>query len=208
MNLIKFTMMLLILVPGMTVAQDSKFRKYQHSTSMDVITGNSYARGCYNAAGVAARIHYTSRKEIDQCDMALNYGAMSLRDRAATLTNRGLIYMALESYDEAIADYSNALKLKPEFGEIHVNIGNVYYLGKVFDKAIEEYTEAIELETTKIHIAHINRGMAYESLGDFDNAETDYRAAAALFPEAALPQVRLDQLLRKKEKQLEGIESS
>jgi tetratricopeptide (TPR) repeat protein len=116
--------------------------------------------------------------------------------------------MALESYDEAIADYSKALKLKPEFGEIHVNIGNVYFLGKVFDKAIEEYTLAIDLETTKIHIAHINRGMAYESLGDFDNAESDYRAAMEMFPNAALPQVRLDQLLRKKEKQLEGIESS
>ncbi len=208
MNLTKLTILLLLLAPGMTVAQDSKFRKYQHSTSMDVITGNSYARGCYNAASVAARIHYTSRKEIDQCDMALNYGVMSLRDRAATLTNRGIIYMALESYDEAIADYSNALKLKPEFGEIHVNIGNVYFLGKVFDKAIEEYTQAIELETTKMHIAHINRGMAYESLGDFDNAEADYRAAMEMFPNAALPQVRLDQLLRKKEKQLEGIESS
>jgi tetratricopeptide (TPR) repeat protein len=175
---------------------------------MDVLTGNSYARSCYQAAGVAARIHYTSRKELLQCDMALNYGAMSLRDRAATLTNRGIIHMALESYDAAIADYSKALALKPEFGEIHVNVGNVYFLGKVFDKAIEEYTRAIDLESTKIHIAYINRGMAYESLGDFNNAETDYRAAIELLPEAALPQVRLDQLLRKKEAGMEGIEDS
>ena len=198
----------MVLLPGMTVAQDSKFVKYQHSTSMDVLTGNSYARSCYQAAGVAARIHYTSRKELLQCDMALNYGAMSLRDRAATLTNRGIIHMALESYDAAIADYSKALALKPEFGEIHVNVGNVYFLGKVFDKAIEEYTQAIDLESTKIHIAYINRGMAYESLGDFNNAETDYRAAIELLPEAALPQVRLDQLLRKKEAGMEGIEDS
>jgi tetratricopeptide (TPR) repeat protein len=165
---------------------------------MDVITGNGYARDCYRAASIAARIHYTSSKEVDNCNMALNYGAMSLRDRAATLTNRGIIFMSLEDYEKAIQDYSAALNLKPEFGEIYVNIGNVYFLGKVFDKAIEQYTQAIDMETTKIHIAHINRGMAYESLGDFDSAETDYRMAMELFPEAALPQVRLDQLLRKK----------
>ena len=208
MNLFKVFIILMILVPGMTIAQDSKFERYQHSTSMDVITGNSYARTCYRAAGIAARIHYTSKKELMACDMAMNFGAMSLRDRAATLTNRGIIYMALENYESAIKDYSDALKLKPEFGEIHVNIGNVYFLGKVFDKAIEEYTTAIELETTKIHIAHINRGMAYESLGDFDNAETDYRLVMELFPDAALPQVRLDQMLRKKEKIQEGIENT
>lgn len=208
MKLRNIIIMLLVLAPGMTIAQDSKFEKYRHSTSMDVVTSNSYARNCYRAAGVAARIHYTSRKELLQCDLALDFGAMSLRDRAATLTNRGIIYMALENYEMAIKDYSNALKLKPEFGEIHVNIGNVYFLGKVFDKAIDEYTQAIDLETTKIHIAHINRGMAYESSGDFNNAETDYRAAMELLPNAALPQVRLDQLLRKKEKLLEGIEDS
>lgn len=139
MDLFRAIIIMMILAPGMTVAQDSKFEKYQHSTSMDVITSNNYARNCYRAAGIAARIHYTSHKELLSCDMAMNHGAMSLRDRAATLTNRGIIYMALENYESAINDYSNALKLKPEFGEIHVNIGNVYFLGKVFDKAIEEY---------------------------------------------------------------------
>jgi tetratricopeptide (TPR) repeat protein len=208
MDLFRAIIIMMILAPGMTVAQDSKFEKYQHSTSMDVITSNNYARNCYRAAGIAARIHYTSHKELLSCDMAMNHGAMSLRDRAATLTNRGIIYMALENYESAINDYSNALKLKPEFGEIHVNIGNVYFLGKVFDKAIEEYTTAIELETTKVHIAYINRGMAYESLGDFDNAETDYRTVMEMLPDAALPQVRLEQLIRKRQQQLEGIENT
>jgi tetratricopeptide (TPR) repeat protein len=199
MKLLKIFVTLLLLSPVFVLAQ-SKFDKYQHSTSMDVITGNSYARNCYRAAGIAARIHYTSSKELSECDNALNFGAMSLRDRAATLTNRGIIFMSLEIYDKAIADYSSALHLKPEFGEIHINIGNVYFMGKVFDKAIDEYSQAIELETTKIHIAHINRGMAYENLGEFNNAEQEYRTAMALQPDTALPQVRLDQLLIKKAK--------
>jgi tetratricopeptide (TPR) repeat protein len=197
MRILKITLILLLFFPLFGLAQN-KFEKYQHSTSMDVITGNGYARNCFRAASIAARIHYTSTKEIENCNRSLNYSAMSLRDRAATLTNRGIIYMALEDYERAINDYSSALKLKPEFGEIYVNIGNIYYLGKVYDKAIEEYTNAIDRQTTKIHIAHINRGMAYENLGEFDYAELDYRTAMELVPDAALPQVRLDQLLRKK----------
>jgi tetratricopeptide (TPR) repeat protein len=200
MSILRIFLGLTLLLPILGFAQSQdKFTKYQHSTSMEVITDNTHARDCYRAAGIAARIHYTSSREIENCNRALDYGAMSLRDRAATLTNRGIIFMALKDYENAIQDYSSALKLKPEFGEIYVNIGNVYYLRKVFDKAIEEYTSAIEKSTTKIHIAHINRGMAYESLGEFDNAERDYRAAMDLAPDTALPQVRLDQLMRKKQ---------
>jgi tetratricopeptide (TPR) repeat protein len=172
---------------------------------MDVITGDSYARDCYRAASVAARIHYTSHEDLESCEFALRFSAMSLRDRAATLTNRGIIHMSLEDYERAIQDYSSALKLKPEFGEIYVNIGNVYYMGKVFDKAIAEYTNAIHRETTKMHIAFLNRGMAYENLEDFDSAEADYRAAMEIVPEAALPQVRLDQLLRKRAEKFSEI---
>lgn len=203
MSILKVILTLFLILPTLGIAQD-KFEKYQHSTSMDVITGNGYARSCYRAASIAARIHYTSRKEINNCNNALNYSAMSLRDRAATLTNRGIIYMALENYENAIRDYSTALKLKPEFGEIYVNIGNIYYLGKVYDKAIEEYTKAIDKESSKIHIAYLNRGMAAENMGDFVNAEIDYRAAMEVLPDAALPAVRLDQLLHKKQEALDS----
>lgn len=191
---LKATLLVLLLSSPLTV-----LAQYHDSTSMEIMTGNSYARDCYRAASIAARIHYTSSKEIETCTFALDYSALSLRDRAATLANRGIIYMALEDYQRAIQDYTAALNLKPEFGEINVNIGNVYYLGKVFDKAVEEYTAAIEKKTTKAHIAFLNRGMAYENLGDFDKAETDYRSSAQLVPDWALPEVRLDQLLRKKQ---------
>lgn len=186
---------LLLLLPTIVLAQS----RMHDATSMEVLSGNNYARDCYHAASIAARIHYTSRPEVENCDYALDFGAMSLRDRAATLTNRGIIHMALKNYDEAIQDYSAAIRLKPEFGEIYVNIGNVYYLGKFYEKAIEQYTLAIDKATTKVHIAYLNRGMAYEHLGNFDNAEANYRAAMEIIPNAALPQVRLDQVLRKKQ---------
>jgi len=67
-----------------------------------------------------------------------------------------------------------------------------------YDMAIEHYTSAIVKQTTKVHVAYINRGMAYEKQGNFEKAELDYREAMNLLPGSALPQVRLEQLLNKK----------
>ena len=198
MKLLRIFPAFLLLIPALSFADDDKFRMYQHSTSMNVITDHSYARECFDAANIAARIHYTNREEIENCTMALNFGQMSAADRAATFTNRGIIYMALQDYEKAISDYSMALSIKPEHGEIYVNIGNVYYLGKVYDKAIEEYTKAIDMQTTRLHVAHTNRAMAYENLDDFENAEQDYRAAMEIVPDSDFLQTRLNQLLDKK----------
>jgi tetratricopeptide (TPR) repeat protein len=186
----------LLLSPGTAIAQ-----RYYSGTSMEIVTtSNTHARDCYRAATIAARIHYTSRKEIENCTFALDYTSMSLRDRAATLANRGIIYMALEEYQSAIRDYSASLRLQPDFGEIYVNIGNVYYMGQVYDKAVLEYTTAIEKNTSLSHVAYLNRGMAYESLGDFVNAENDYKTAAEILPEWIVPQNKLKELQIKKEK--------
>ncbi len=175
-------------------AQDMTGR-YEDNTSMDVLINDNNARSCYRAAGIAARIHYTSSSELEKCTLALTRSALSPRDRAATLTNRGIIHMALNHFDAAIEDFNGALELKPEFGEIHVNIGNIYFINDDYHGAVEEYTFAIEKETTKAHVAYINRGMAYEKIGDVKNAENDYRVALELLPGASLPRVRLDQLL-------------
>ena len=178
--------------------------RFRDSTSLDVMTQESDARECYRAAGIAARIHYTSSRDLENCTYALQRGAMSPRDRAATYTNRGIINMSLKNYEDAIADYKAAMELRPDFGEIHINIGNVYFLDQSYFEAIDEYTVAIEKETSRIHIAYINRGMAYEKLGNFDRAEEDYLVAKELLPDAALPQLRLDELERARREAASG----
>ncbi len=180
-------------------------QSYHDSTSIEILAGdNSPARTCYQDASIAARIHYTSRKSLANCTYALTRTAMSLRDRAATLANRGIIYMSLEEYRLAIEDYQKAIALKPEFGELNVNIGNVYYLGDAFDKAVTEYTTALEKNTSKPHVAHFNRGMAYENLKNYASAETDYKTALEIMPEWTTPQTKLAELQLKKNQPTTG----
>lgn len=172
--------------------------QYEDSTSMEVLAfDNTPARQCYLDASIAARIHYSSRKSIENCNYALNRTAMSIRDRAATLANRGIIHMSLQNYPEAIADYNKAIGMKPEFGELNVNIGNVYFMGKVYDKAVTEYTTALEKKTSRPFIAYFNRGMAYESLNDFAKAEADFKTALEMIPDWAAAKTKLEELQKK-----------
>ncbi len=193
------TIAALILLPVTSSAQANNYRSTR-AGSMTVIGGGSQSTSCYHAATIATQIHYSSRGDADNCSYALDYGNLSLRDRAATLVNRGIIYMALEEYEHAIKDYQTAKKLIPDFGEVYVNVGNVFFMGKVYDKAIDEYTQAIERNLTKDHIAYLNRGMAYEKLGDLEHAEMDYRTAIELRPEWSLATGKLEQLESKKNK--------
>ena len=194
----------ILFCPLFVFAQDRAQDRLRDGTSMNVMTGDSGAQGCYRAAGIAARIHYSSRDEVENCTNALNRSAMSQRDRAATLTNRGIIHLALADFEKSVLDFNSALELKPELGEIHINIGNVYFHDKLYGEAINEYNHAIEKQTTKAHVAYINRGMCYEKLGDFDKAEQDYRNAMDTLPSSKLAQVKLDELLIKKQEKLDS----
>ena len=50
---------------------------------------------------------------------------------------------------------------------------------------------------SKNHIAHLNRGMAYEKLDEYSYAGENYRRALELSPEWSLAQLKLDRLLAK-----------
>jgi tetratricopeptide (TPR) repeat protein len=168
-----------------------------HAQAMTVIGGSAMARDCFMSAKLASTLTLMSRSSLEACDYALEHGDMSLRDRAATYVNRGIIKAALEDYKEAIADYEIAIKMKPEFAETYINRGNVFYMGHAYGRAIEDYSKAVELNLNKLHIAHLNRGMAYERIGDRANAESDYRRALELYPDWSLAREKLDRLLAK-----------
>ena len=167
-----------------------------HAQSMTVIGGNSFARECYMSATIAAQSGSgASLQDVRSCTDALSYGNLSLRDRTATFVNRGILYVAMGDYASGKADYDTATRLSPETGEVYVNRGNLLFLRKNYSEAVDEYSRALSVGLSKDHIAHYNRGMAYEKMGDISNAESDYRRAMELVPEWYLPQARLDQML-------------
>jgi tetratricopeptide (TPR) repeat protein len=100
---------------------------------------------------------------------------------------RGEMLSSAHEYDRAIADYTAAITMKPDYAEAYNNRGFAYYLKGDAERAIADYTRAIELRPNYPR-AYNSRGVAYMAHGygaakavpDFDRAielKPDFRYA-------------------------------
>jgi tetratricopeptide (TPR) repeat protein len=134
-------------------------------------------------------------QEIQRCDFGGNHpdirivactrniqsGRFTGQNLATAFTNRGLAYKSKGQWDRAIADFSEAIRLKPDFATAFNSRGNSYYGKGHFDRAIEDYDKAIEL-SPDLAEAFTNRGNVYRKKGQYDRAIEDYDKAIELKP--------------------------
>lgn len=113
-------------------------------------------------------------------DLAVKFDPTS----ALIRNNRGLArYKNLiwADYDGAIADYSEAIRLKPDYDQPYLNRGAAYAAKNDYAAALADYTEAIRVNPS-LASAYYNRGMAHKELGDLDAAIADYQKALRYNP--------------------------
>jgi tetratricopeptide (TPR) repeat protein len=100
---------------------------------------------------------------------------------------RGEAFSEARDYAAAIAAYSSAIQLKPDFAEAYNNRGFAYYLNGNPEVAIADFTRAIELRPNYPK-AYNSRGVVYmtngyessKAIADFDRAialKRDFRYA-------------------------------
>jgi len=96
---------------------------------------------------------------------------------------RGDYYSNLKDYTYAIADYSNAIALRPDFAEAFNNPGLAYSLKSKSElsKAIADYSQAIQLRPAYAN-TYNNRGVAYMASGHPQQALSDFNHAIELKP--------------------------
>jgi tetratricopeptide (TPR) repeat protein len=106
---------------------------------------------------------------------------------AAYYLKRGEDFSGSHQYDRAIADYTTAIQLKPDYAEAYNDRGFAYFLKGDAERAIADYTRALELRPNYPK-AYNSRGVAYmahgygaaKSVPDFDRAialKPDFRYA-------------------------------
>jgi tetratricopeptide (TPR) repeat protein len=95
---------------------------------------------------------------------------------------RGDSYSEIKDYDHAIADYNQAIRLKPDYAEAYNNRGYAYYWKNEGAKAIADYSRALELRPHYAY-AYNNRGAAYMASGHPDQAINDFAHALELQPD-------------------------
>ncbi|HUJ42629.1 MAG TPA: tetratricopeptide repeat protein [Opitutaceae bacterium] len=91
--------------------------------------------------------------------------------------------------NDAIAQYEEALRLKPDYAEAHVNLGVAWseMPGRLND-AIAQYEEALRLKPGSVEAveAHVNLGVAWSRLpGRLSDAIAQYQEALRLSPKHA-----------------------
>lgn len=180
------TAALIYLMSSVAVAQTSS-----------LIGGSGFANECYQNSQRATQTLGVARQNLEPCDRAIDDAALPQNDLVASLVNRGIIHAALQDYVAAAKDYNRALELDDKVGEAYINRGNLWFLAQRFEDAIVDYDFALQFGVVNMHVAHLNRGMALEQLGQKDAAKASYQQALEIIPEwppALLRIARLDKL--------------
>mgnify|MGYP001422678778 CR=1 FL=1 len=96
----------------------------------------------------------------------------------------GLKKVNSENYYGAIADYSKAIELNPNYAIAFNDRGAAKKKLEDYDGAIADYSKAIELNPNYLN-AYYNRGNSKFNLKDYDGAIADFTKAIELNPNFA-----------------------
>ncbi len=87
--------------------------------------------------------------------------------------------------DSAIADFTAALRLKPDDESVHLARGQNRHMNGQYDQAIADFDAALKLNNSPVTL--IQRGASQLAKGDYDRAVADHTAAlASNFQDAGL----------------------
>ena len=105
--------------------------------------------------------------------------------------NLGVAYERKDAADKAQAQFQEAVKLKPDFGEAYLALGNLYLSQKKFDApAMEALSKATELLPNN-YDAFYNLGVCYSNAGKYKEAESSYRKAVEINPKEPVAHYQL-----------------
>lgn len=96
--------------------------------------------------------------------------------------NLGNVLKDLGHFEEAVASYRRALKIKADLAGIHYNLGLTLSEIRQFDSALMSFRKAIALKPDYAEV-HNDIGNVLKDLGQLDNALSSYRQALAIKPD-------------------------
>jgi tetratricopeptide (TPR) repeat protein len=123
--------------------------------------------------------------QIAGCTAVIRSGIPNDKELAALFNYRGVAYKAKGDLDHAIADYTEAIRLDPNYAPAYNSRGIAYKAKGDVDMAIADYDQAIRLNPNSAP-AFNNRGYAYFAKSSYDRAVTDFDEAVKLDPKYAL----------------------
>jgi Flp pilus assembly protein TadD len=96
-----------------------------------------------------------------------------------TYIDQGVAHLEAGKFDQALGDFNEALKLKPNDPALYDYRGIAYRAQGQDDKALADFNRAMELEP-RFARAYRNRAMIYFDRSDFDKSVADQEKAQSL----------------------------
>jgi tetratricopeptide (TPR) repeat protein len=97
-------------------------------------------------------------------------------DEAAGHFQKGNSAYDKKDYDQALAEFSEAIRLDPKDPIAYRNRGLLWQNKKEYDKALDDYNHAIQLDSNHAS-AYRHRANIWKDKGNYDNAIADYSEA-------------------------------
>lgn len=116
------------------------------------------------------------QRMIAACTRLSQDTALPAAARSMTMLKRGFGYFALDKFDAAQADFSEAIRLNPKNNFAHHELGLTLFKKGDLVRAIASLTEAIKLDPTSA-ASRVSRGQVYLSAGGLDEAIQDFTDA-------------------------------
>jgi len=124
----------------------------------------------------------TPEQAIIHCTRALEAGDLPEGDMVTAYVNRGVAYKLTGQLEAAIEDYTEALELSPESGDIYTTRANAFLEMAQLDAAINDANKALAFNP-EYAAAYFVRGRIFEALGQKNFARDDFVRAYELAPD-------------------------
>lgn len=108
----------------------------------------------------------------------------SMRQLAQRANDRGLQLFKEKQYVEAEAEFTEALKLRPDFALAANNLGFVFYKQARYKEAARWFDNTVKMDPSRA-VAYRNLGDAHAQAGDAAKARAAYQTYLALAPAGA-----------------------
>jgi|GEM_PF-3790888 len=118
--------------------------------------------------------------QIEELNRELNRSPAQNAELAAAYQNRAVLNLRSTRFEQAEADLTEALRLRPGMYAAYLTRGNLRLTQARFAEALDDYNEAIRLSNADVPAMFVNRALALRGLGEIEAAEVDaLRAAGA-----------------------------
>jgi lipoprotein NlpI len=149
-----------------------------------MLVSSAIARSTDDWKCTSVRPNIPLDERISSCNSVIALEKYGWMNKSRAYAARAKAYLAKGEFDNAIADFTEVVKLYPESPYAYQHRASAYQKKGDYDRAIVDYSELIRRGQLGPY-AFFGRGVAYLRNGELDHAIADYNRAIELNPKNA-----------------------